>query len=131
MIFVGKVTEDKSNEYVRFADCAYLSFKDDKLFDMTIPAKLQSYLACGAPIIVAASGESAEIVQKAHCGIAVERNPEMLCAAVKEMAGTSKEEHENMRANAREYFLENFTKSKVVDIFEEITFKKVKNNTLG
>lgn len=131
VIFTGRVTEDKSNEYVRFADSAYLSFKNDKLLDMTIPAKLQSYLACGAPIIVAASGESAEIVQKAHCGIAVERNPEMLCAAVKEIAGTSKEEQENMRANAREYFLENFTKSKVVDIFEDITFKKVKNNTLG
>ena len=131
VIFVGKVTEDKSNEYVRFADCAYLSFKDDKLFDMTIPAKLQSYLACGTPIIAAASGESAGIIESARCGTAVERNPEKVSAAVKAMADASEAEHADMRANAQRYFDENFAKEKVVDKFEEIAFKKVKNNIVG
>lgn len=128
VIFVGKVTEDKSNEYVRFADCAYLSFKDDKLFDMTIPAKLQSYLACGTPIIAAASGESAEIIKSARCGTAVERSPEQVGAAVKAMADAPKEEHSQMRANAQRYFDENFAKAKVVDSFEEIAFKKTKTS---
>ena len=40
VIFVGRVSEDEANRYVHFADCAYLSFKNNKIFNMTIPAKL-------------------------------------------------------------------------------------------
>ncbi len=66
--FVGKVSEEEANVYIHFASCAYLSFKNNKLFDLTIPAKLQSYLACGTPILAAAGGESAKIVRDNSCG---------------------------------------------------------------
>ena len=36
---------------------------------MTIPAKLQSYMACGMPVIAAASGESKRVIEEAECGI--------------------------------------------------------------
>ena len=42
---------------------------DNPLFEMTIPAKLQSYMACGMPIVAAVSGESREIIEVAECGI--------------------------------------------------------------
>ena len=58
----------KRQVYIHFASCAYLSFKNNKLFDLTIPAKLQSYLACGTPILAAAGGESAKIVKENSCG---------------------------------------------------------------
>lgn len=60
--FVGRVSEKEADRYVHFADCAYLSFKDNKIFNMTLPAKLQTYLACGTPILAAAGGESARLV---------------------------------------------------------------------
>lgn len=66
--FVGKVSEEEANRYIHFSDCAYLSFKNNRLFDMTIPAKLQSYLACGTPILAAAGGESARIIKENSCG---------------------------------------------------------------
>ena len=50
VFFVGKVSVDAADRYIHFADCAYLSFKDNTVFNMTIPAKLQSYMACGTPI---------------------------------------------------------------------------------
>lgn len=123
VIFVGRVSEEKSNEYVHFADCAYLSFKDDKLFDMTIPAKLQSYLACKTPVIAAAGGESADIIGKAFCGYTANRDKKSVADAVLKMMKQPKSVSEKMRENAGRYFDENFEKTKVIDRFEEITMK--------
>ena len=91
VVFVGRVSEAEANRYVHFTDCAYLSFTNNKLFNMTLPAKLQTYLACGAPILAAAGGESAELINTAECGIAVPPELEGLVRAVKEMAALSPE----------------------------------------
>ena len=37
--FVGRVSEAEANRYVHFADCAYLSFQNNALFNMMLPAK--------------------------------------------------------------------------------------------
>ena len=76
--FIGKVAEEEANRYIHYADCAYLSFKNNKLFDLTIPAKLQSYLACGTPILAAAGGESARIIKENSCGFVSNQNADEL-----------------------------------------------------
>lgn len=48
---------------------AFVSFMDNELFSKTIPAKLQSYMACAMPIIAAATGETEKIVKEANCGV--------------------------------------------------------------
>ena len=55
--------------FLAACDAAFVSFLDDPLFEKTIPAKLQSYLACGMPIVAAATGETARIVTEADCGV--------------------------------------------------------------
>ena len=40
------------------------SDKKTKIFSMTIPGKLQSYLACGRPIIGSLDGIGAEIIKE-------------------------------------------------------------------
>ena len=50
-------------------DIAFLSFADNELFQMTIPAKLQSYMACGMPILAVADGEARRIIDEAEFGI--------------------------------------------------------------
>lgn len=123
VIFTGRVSESQSNEYVHFADCAYLSFKNDKLFDMTIPAKLQSYLACGTPIIAAAGGESAEIINTAGCGIATGRDSGEVCRALSKLMEMNDEKRKEMRLAAQKYFSDNFEKNKVIEQFDEIVLK--------
>lgn len=108
VIFVGRVSEAEANSYVAFADCAYLSFIDNKIFHMTIPAKLQTYLACGAPILAAAGGESAQIIADAQCGLAVPPERDALIEAVKTMSKTSEEELERFSLNAKRCYNDNF-----------------------
>ena len=117
--FVGKVSEEEANRYIHFADCAYLSFKKNKLFDMTLPAKLQSYMACGTPILAAAGGESARIIQEAQCGFVCEQDADKLADLVKHVVMSSNGLNA-MRKNAKEYFDEHFAVDLVVGELEKM-----------
>ena len=117
--FVGKVSEQEANRYTHFADCAYLSFQKNKLFDMTLPAKLQSYMACGTPILAAAGGESARVVREAGCGFVCEQEADALATTVRECVLTSGELGE-MGARAREYFDGHFSVDLLVGELESI-----------
>lgn len=115
VIFVGRVSEAEANVYVHFADCAYLSFALNPLFDLILPAKLQTYLACGAPILAAAGGESAALISEAQCGVAVPPQVEDLVRAVQELAALSPEQRQAMANNARQYSREHFDKDALLD----------------
>lgn len=117
--FIGKVSEEEANRYIHFADCAYLSFKKNQLFDMTLPAKLQSYMACGTPILVAAGGESAKIVNEAQCGFICEQDVDRLASTVRNDVMQSIE-LDSMRVNAKHYFDEHFAMKLVVDQLEDM-----------
>ena len=120
VVFVGQVSESEANRYVAFADCAYLSFRNNPLFNMTIPAKLQTYMACGAPVLAAAGGESAGIINGSGCGIAVEPTLDRLVEAAKEMAAKTPQELQCMSDAAKAYFEENFTMDTLVSRLEEM-----------
>lgn len=120
VVFVGRVSEAEANRYVRFADCAYLSFQNNALFNMTLPAKLQTYLACGAPILAAAGGESAAVIREAGCGCAAAPELPELVTAVKKMAASTQAERQAMSAASRSYYEAHFTMDKLVSQLEEL-----------
>ena len=118
VIFVGKVSEQEANLYVHYADCAYLSFKNCKLFDLTIPAKLQTYLACGVPILGAVGGESAEIINEANCGLVSDREVLPLAKAVDELYNTPKEKLLFFRENAKQCYHTMFSMDDIITRLE-------------
>ena len=118
VVFVGRVSEAQANAYAAHADCAYLSFRDNPLFHMTIPAKLQTYLACGAPVLAAAGGESAAIVNGNGCGIAVPPQVEKLVAAALEIRDKTPQQRLAMAEAARNCFETNFSMKDLVDRLE-------------
>lgn len=120
VVFVGRVSTEEADRYVHFADFAYLSFQDNKIFNMTIPAKLQTYLACGTPIIAAAGGESVKLIQENECGLVSRAELVELTETVKKAAALSDAEKQKMSVAARKCYLEQFTMKKLVDELEEI-----------
>ncbi len=130
VIFAGRVSEAEANRYVHFADCAYLSFTNNNLFNMTLPAKLQTYLACGAPILAAAGGESAELIRSAQCGIAVPPELDELVKAVRQMAALQPEKRRSLAENGQAYYRSHFTMDALVDqLLEMMTDAVPPNNT--
>lgn len=71
-IFINRQPAERIPELLCSCNVAFLSFMDSPLFEKTIPAKLQSYMACGMPILASASGETKRIIEEAKCGICCE-----------------------------------------------------------
>lgn len=113
---LGRKEPEEIPGYLSHFDAAFLSFADNPLFEMTIPAKLQSYLACGMPIIAAASGETERVIKEAQCGICcgLEEEKELL-QAVTTMARMPKERIAQMGKNALLYYDRHFQKDRWMD----------------
>lgn len=67
--FYGFHPETEIPKYLSNADAALLILKPNPVFEMTIPAKLQTYLACGVPILGCVSGEGKRIIEESGAGI--------------------------------------------------------------
>lgn len=67
-VLLGRKNPKEIPYYLAWCDVAFISFSDNPLFSMTIPAKLQSYMACGMPILAVAGGETKRIIEEAECG---------------------------------------------------------------
>lgn len=97
-------------------DAAFISFADNPLFSMTIPAKLQSYMACGMPIIASAGGETMEIVQISGCGyVSPPADAVSLGGIIQKLIGLSSFDREKLGINALEYSKKHFNKRLLMD----------------
>ena len=123
--FVGRVSEAEADRYVHFADCAYLSFKDNKIFNMTLPAKLQTYLACGTPILAAAGGESARLVGDNGIGFVCRPKLDELVQTANKAAQMSRQERSAMGTAARKYYEAHFTMDMLVSRLEEMMHNEI------
>lgn len=125
VIFHGRVDTREADRYVHFADCAYLSFWNNKIFNMTLPAKLQTYLACGTPILAAAGGESAALIGKNGLGFVCTPEKDALVATAKQVAAMSSADRETMSRKARNYYKTHFTMDRLVTDLEKMMKEEI------
>ena len=113
---LGRKKPEEVPYYLAWCDVAFISFADNPLFEMTIPAKLQSYMACGMPILAVAGGETKRIVEEAECGICCELgNSHELVRLLDKCAREENGVACNMSQAALYYFREHFEKDKLLD----------------
>ena len=103
------------------ADAMLFSLKDDYIFSITIPAKVQTYLACGKPILAMVNGVGAKIVNDANAGLTCNaESPEDLVKNILKIKTMDTEEIIEMEFNARKYYEDNFERSFLFDKVEKI-----------
>jgi colanic acid biosynthesis glycosyl transferase WcaI len=106
---LGRYPVEKMSGFFSLADVMLVTLKNDPIFSMTIPAKIQSYLACAKPIIAAVGGEGNSVIEEAQAGVSCPpEDPESLAHAVLKMYETSESDRRRIGANGREYFNLNF-----------------------
>jgi glycosyltransferase involved in cell wall biosynthesis len=86
-----------------------VTLKKDPIFALTIPGKIQSYLACSRPIIAALNGEGACVVEEAGAGlVCAAEDPQALAATVLKIYNTPADDRNRMARQGRAYFEKNF-----------------------
>lgn len=112
-VMIPRVSAERIPEILSACDAGFISFTNTSLWDMTIPAKLQSYMACGKAIVAAASGETKRIIETAGCGICTKiGDSRALADGIRKIM---KLDGREMGNNARTYFKEHFDKKKLMD----------------
>ena len=112
-IMIPRVQAERVPEILSNVDAGFISFNKTPLWENTIPAKLQSYMACGKAIIASASGETERVITEAECGVCCEiGNADALADGIRKMMTAGSR---SMGERARQYFEEKFDKKKLMD----------------
>ena len=107
--------------YFSCADALLVSLKKDPIFSLTIPSKIQSYMACGKPIIASLDGEGARIIEEAKAGFTSGAEDVIgLMQSVKKLLSLSIQDQIELGRNARCYFEQEFEREILVDKLEWI-----------
>lgn len=113
---LGRYPAQEMPRYFALADALLVTLRNQPIFSLTIPAKVQSYLACGKPIIAALDGEGARIVQEAGAGFTTRpEDSRELADTVLAMYRTPVEERMMMGRNGRAYFEAHFERGLLLD----------------
>ena len=121
---LGRYPIETMGAFFKKADVMLVALNDVLIFNLTLPAKVQAYMAAGKPILASLCGEGADIIKEAICGWSVPSNDyKKLAAKVREIAKLDKKELSLLGQNARSYYEQNFTREKCMSILDN-TIKK-------
>jgi len=119
--FLGRFPIDAMKTFFNCADVLLVSLKDELIFNVTVPAKLQAYLCTQKPILGMLNGEGATMINDANCGLSVDAGDSIkLADKILELYQMSNEELNILGGNGFKYFEENFTMNKCIDNLEFI-----------
>lgn len=94
--------------------------------EAVVPARLQSYMSAGVPILAMIGQGTREIIEEADCGFAVPAgDSKALAQLIRERVLPDKETFKKKGENGRTYYEKNFTLDKCITDLENI----IKNHT--
>jgi len=112
---LGRRAMESMPAYFSLADTMLVTLRDDPVMATTIPGKVQSYLACGKPIVGALNGSGQAVIQESGAGYCVASDDvESFAESVLKMSELTPNQRETMGKKAREYYLENFDREHLV-----------------
>ena len=127
--FYGRRPLEDMPEFYQKADAMLVTLQADSAVSLTLPGKVQTYMAAGKPIIGAINGDTQEIVEEADCGmIGPASDVEALVDNIHRFSLLSSKQRKHLGQNARRYYEKNFSKDRIVDQLEQ-HLREVKGET--
>jgi glycosyltransferase involved in cell wall biosynthesis len=119
VILLGRHPVERMPEFFAHADAMLVTLADQEIFSMTIPGKLQSYLAAGMPIVAALNGEGAEVIRQANAGFTCPAgNASMLAQIVLKMSELPLTERKAMGESGLKFSQREFDRGRLIDLAE-------------
>ena len=116
---LGRHPVDRMPAFFAGADALLVSLRAEPIFAMTIPGKVQSYLAAGRPVLGMIDGEGRRVIEESAGGLtAPAGDGAALGEAVRRLASLSPKERDKMGARGRAYALKEFDRDVLFDQFE-------------
>jgi glycosyltransferase involved in cell wall biosynthesis len=121
VLFLPRRPFSEIGEILHLADVLLVHLKDDPLFRITIPSKIQVYLAIGRPILAGVCGDAADLVQRAGAGlVCTPENARSIADAVETLFNMPKARLEEMGKNGRSLYHRELAMDIGVGKFEEV-----------
>ncbi len=117
---LGKRPIENIPSLLQEADALLVTLKNEPIFSMTIPAKLQAYLLARKPILAMINGEVANIINKSNSGIACASGDSLCLAnAICRLSIMSESERLKMGDRAYEVSKKEFDRGILMNQLEE------------
>jgi glycosyltransferase involved in cell wall biosynthesis len=131
VFLVGRHPVSAMPAFFAKADAMLVSLKPDDVISLTVPAKLQTYMAAGRPVLGSIDGEAARVIAESGAGLASRAgDAEALAANVNRMLRMSPEERKRMGELGRAYCRARFDRNGCLDSVEA-ALTRVANRARG
>ena len=118
---LGRYPSEAMPTFFNQADVMLISLKDVSIFNLTVPAKLQAYMAAGKPIVAMMNGEGPRIIEDAHCGWFVPAGDSKgLARCILDIESLDKSILQKKGINAKQYQIENFNIDRCMRMLEKL-----------
>jgi colanic acid biosynthesis glycosyl transferase WcaI len=118
---LGRFPLERMPSFYTGADALLVTLKRSDIFAMTIPGKVQSYLAAGKPLLGMLDGEGASIISDAKAGLVCPAGGgKDLAKIAQELADSASEIHRSMGDGAQSYYRAQFERKTLMSRIEQI-----------
>ena len=117
--FYGRRPVEEMSKFYGMADACLVSLKADTQIGLTLPTKVQGYMAAGKPIIGMIDGSAQHVIRESGCGICVKAGDVDGLAAGMQDFIENRNKYRDCGDKAREYFKKNFRKDIFMNKLEE------------
>lgn len=117
----GRHSLEKMPEFFKKANVMLVSLKDEPIFSLTVPAKVQSYMASKKVVIGMLNGEGNHLINESGVGCAVDSGDVFgLVKAVKEVKNYNNDRILKIEEKSFEYYKTFFSKKKLMNKLETL-----------
>ena len=116
IIFHGRKKREDMFKFYKASDFLIVSLVDDPIFSVTVPAKVQTYIAAKKPILAIINGDTADLVINNNLGL--HANPSDINSIQKifmHCIDMDEREKENFSGQSDKLLKNDFNKNKIID----------------
>ncbi|MDO9419781.1 MAG: glycosyltransferase family 4 protein [Herminiimonas sp.] len=118
---LGRFPLERMPSFYTAADALLVSLKADEIFSLTIPGKVQSYLAAGKPLLAMLDGEGASVILDAEAGLVSQAGAAAdLAKAASELAAMKPEQRYVMGESGYRYYMAEFRRDALICRLEQL-----------
>lgn len=119
VFMLGRHPLERMPEFFKGADALLVSLKPEPIFALTVPGKVQSYLASGRPVIAMLDGEGAEVIERSGAGLTCAAGrSDLLAERVLQLAALSDAQRAEMGRRGQAFAHGEFGRQRLMDQFE-------------